>query len=514
VKINKIFKLFVLSFALGSLFSPGDLFCGNTFSSASSKETNKRKLEQEGPKEQGPSKRPKVTPQEKDYLQCDEIINFDDFEKPQKFETVSEWSNSCFSNLKEQISKVNESPFVQLLKPQTIISTIEKFNEILDEQLSKKAAWFTDHGTNSTKVTNNNKTKGFTQREMIKSNSKSDVVVIGDIHGKIHSLLRILENLKSRKFLQDDFTISNPDNYIIFLGDYADRGIYGVEVWYTIMRLKIANPDNVILLRGNHERYKLAYNLGFLKEIIQKYGQQLVEENVNTNTGLFMSIVKLFYKLPHALYLGRYNNNNADFILFCHGGFELGFNPKTLLDTDLEKEGRKFQKIKSLYFNEEDFCSKVGTEEFGWKNEELLKNGFLWTDFSGEKEGILENIERGTGLYKISPDLVEKILQYYNGKIGKVHKVFRAHQHFTPPISIFCGENESKLEEKINLYQSNNNVFTFTAAPIPPERTGEGFGILHIDGRFENWTLEPVSTTPTNLDILAQAAYIRKLIFS
>jgi diadenosine tetraphosphatase ApaH/serine/threonine PP2A family protein phosphatase len=40
---------------------------------------------------------------------------------------------------------------------------------------------------------------------------------------------------------------------LIFLGDYGDRGARSTEVYYTILKLKLAFPEQVILLRGNHE---------------------------------------------------------------------------------------------------------------------------------------------------------------------------------------------------------------------------------------------------------------------
>jgi serine/threonine-protein phosphatase 2B catalytic subunit len=59
-------------------------------------------------------------------------------------------------------------------------------------------------------------------------------------------------------------------NYL-FLGDYVDRGIYGVEVLLLLLAIKINYPKNVILLRGNHESRNMTENFTFREEAIQRY---------------------------------------------------------------------------------------------------------------------------------------------------------------------------------------------------------------------------------------------------
>ena len=70
---------------------------------------------------------------------------------------------------------------------------------------------------------------------------KERVVVVGDIHGDLESLKALLERVYPL------------DGYLLFLGDYGDRGEYPVEVYYLILRLKEELPDRVVVMRGNHE---------------------------------------------------------------------------------------------------------------------------------------------------------------------------------------------------------------------------------------------------------------------
>jgi diadenosine tetraphosphatase ApaH/serine/threonine PP2A family protein phosphatase len=74
-----------------------------------------------------------------------------------------------------------------------------------------------------------------------------EALVIGDLHGDLDSLFRILQN---SGFTQN---LNCKDATLIFLGDYGDRGPRSAEVYYTILKLKLAFPEQVVLLRGNHE---------------------------------------------------------------------------------------------------------------------------------------------------------------------------------------------------------------------------------------------------------------------
>jgi diadenosine tetraphosphatase ApaH/serine/threonine PP2A family protein phosphatase len=83
---------------------------------------------------------------------------------------------------------------------------------------------------------------------LVKLEPAGKALVIGDLHGDLDSLIDIL---KSSGFTQK--MAASKDATLIFLGDYGDRGAHPTEVYYTILRLKLAFPEQVILLRGNHE---------------------------------------------------------------------------------------------------------------------------------------------------------------------------------------------------------------------------------------------------------------------
>jgi hypothetical protein len=84
-------------------------------------------------------------------------------------------------------------------------------------------------------------------RGLTELGTPENLVVIGDLHGDLKSLKQILTDIDFENFL------SNPNNKLIFLGDYVDRGTKPIEVLYNVCYLKQRYPDSVILMRGNHE---------------------------------------------------------------------------------------------------------------------------------------------------------------------------------------------------------------------------------------------------------------------
>ena len=86
------------------------------------------------------------------------------------------------------------------------------------------------------------------------------IVIVGDIHGQYHDLCHMLDKAGPP-----------PNINYLFLGDYVDRGIYGVEVLILLMVIKINFPKNVILLRGNHESRNMTENFTFREETISAY---------------------------------------------------------------------------------------------------------------------------------------------------------------------------------------------------------------------------------------------------
>ncbi|OHS92849.1 Ser/Thr protein phosphatase [Tritrichomonas foetus] len=93
---------------------------------------------------------------------------------------------------------------------------------------------------------------------------ETPTVIIGDLHGNLHDLLRIWSAL------DDPFA-----NKFVFLGDYVDRGQYQLETVILLLALAIQYPSNIFILRGNHEFRNINQNGGFLTEVTERYSKEL-----------------------------------------------------------------------------------------------------------------------------------------------------------------------------------------------------------------------------------------------
>lgn len=88
----------------------------------------------------------------------------------------------------------------------------------------------------------------FVQGRLVMLKPQGEALVISDLHGDLESLLTIFRESRFLQVMQ-----KNKRALAIFLGDYGDRGPSSAEVYYVVLKLKLLFPEQVILLRGNHE---------------------------------------------------------------------------------------------------------------------------------------------------------------------------------------------------------------------------------------------------------------------
>lgn len=322
----------------------------------------------------------------------------------------------------------------------------------------------------------------------------------GDLHGDIFSLLEELKDLQVKGILDNYFRIIPDNAWLVFLGDYVDRGQYGCEVIYTMMRLALANPDRVIAVRGNHEDIRVSSKYGFKNEINHKFG--------DADGGKHKIISRMNDFLPVVLYVGckdvgfRILSATINYIQCCHGGIEEAYKPQLFLDNEITK----YQLLGKLSDDHREYGPVLGS----------VPIGFMWTDFipgvnvdsNGDrifvKDGKVFDYERGWAYDENKTGSVLK--QDQSSKKSKIHGIMRAHQHSDSVIMKGLVESNGVYKlwrpyEKTLFRKLNDGlVWTFNvgADTVYGERYKFDFDTyakITTAQKYDQWTMEVFNAT-------------------
>ncbi len=392
--------------------------------------------------------------------------------------SFSEWRDFCFQNLEEFDHLMDAIAPLAVLRRAYDVKEAVSHNEFyralvaaqncIAEQMSDSRVWLEGVTLDSSMP--------FMQQMIV--DSKSRVYIQGDIHGSVHSLLRNLDRVCANGYLNDDFKLS--DNvYMVFLGDYGDRGRYSVEVLYTLFRLKAVNPDKVILLAGNHEDVAMAHAYGLVPELAMKYGVALSEFFLKALGGFFEH-------LPSLCWVGASSPEGMDYIGGCHALPTLGFD----MTSFLKKPDCRFARLTfdpvlkerqlSLFDDAEQVLLRDAYEK---KDQDPASycSEFSWADISH----CIEYKElRGRSL-AFPVRIVQRLLNSFSSSSDQIFikAFFRGHQHIQGNGCFDTYEAGGKLGITLKrVHQEsvfpviNTPVFTLISAP-------EGVGLFETEDK-------------------------------
>ena len=200
---------------------------------------------------------------------------------------------------------------------------------------------------------------------------------IGDTHGafsETQTIVRYFERILTQP--------TSKSIRIIFLGDYVDRNPHDLENLTLIIAFWLKFPENVIILRGNHEDSKINQYYGFINNLTDTF---VIEEWVRN---LYQEILNMFVKLPVA-HVGTlyYPSNMAGIRVFsAHGGIPIDSDNPTV-------------PVKLIDLYNEIEATSTTFEEF-----DKYMNWLLWADpkEGGEKDVILRP-DTGRNQFGLTP---------------------------------------------------------------------------------------------------------------
>jgi diadenosine tetraphosphatase ApaH/serine/threonine PP2A family protein phosphatase len=237
----------------------------------------------------------------------------------------------------------------------------------------------------------------------------SPCFVLGDIHGNLNDL-RIYERI-----LWPNAPTSVAGSYL-FLGDYVDRGDYGLECICYLLSMKVLAPKTFYLLRGNHELRSIQQAFTFFREVGEKFRNQQLGVNV------WETLNKCFDVMPVAA--------TIDDQIFCsHGGIptsSLRLDELYNIPTPLPDPENQSPAAWEILWN--DPVSSTEYIEYA----DLLRKQPGGQQAVTNMQGYLPNTKRGTAFF-FSEEAVKRFLHLNN-----LSHIIRAHECVPPGYALHC----------------------------------------------------------------------------
>ena len=171
---------------------------------------------------------------------------------------------------------------------------------------------------------------GTVSGQLVELKIPNSLVIVGDLHGDLKSLLSIMHEITFQKFL------ANPDNKLIFLGDYINRGSNSIGVLQVLFYLKREYPDSVILMCGNHEAMERFHCSA------HTLPQELEDHFGKPGIAIYDRLLSLFRLLPKVTIIESQ-------LLLVHGGMPTSIDAASFRDAVI---GESDDVVEELLWND------------------------------------------------------------------------------------------------------------------------------------------------------------------
>ncbi|XP_071705693.1 serine/threonine-protein phosphatase BSL3-like [Rutidosis leptorrhynchoides] len=286
---------------------------------------------------------------------------------------------------------------------------------------------------------------------------RAPIKIFGDLHGQFGDLMRIFDEYGSPSTAGDIAYID-----YLFLGDYVDRGQHSLETICLLLALKVEYPQNVHLIRGNHEAADINALFGFRIECIERMGER-------DGIWVWQRINRLFNWLPLAALIEKK-------IICMHGGI-----------------GRSIDRIEQIENLQRPITMEAGS---------IVLMDLLWSDPT-ENDGVegLRPNARGPGLVTFGPD---RVMEFCNN--NDLQLIVRAHECVMDGFERFAQGHLITLFSATNYCGTANNAGAILVLgrdlvvvpklihPLPPAiSSAETSPELHIE---DTWMQELNANRP------------------
>lgn len=236
-------------------------------------------------------------------------------------------------------------------------------------------------------------------KKFIKTNTATKSYFVGDIHGAIHETFLLVDFFYQA--LQED-----PSIKIIFVGDYVDRNPFDLETLTLITAFHLLFPDNVILLRGNHETQEINEHYGFYDNLLRVFWDDAVK--------LYEKIIAYFKKLPILSVVNIFAGENKPAkVLVVHGGIPI--DPQS----------------PEIPVNLDDIEERLHSEEAYTDDMDPITISMLWSDPDEMIEKILPG-NLNNGRTKFGSQLLKDFIE-----LNQIDLIVRGHQKWKQGYRIF-----------------------------------------------------------------------------
>lgn len=340
----------------------------------------------------------------------------------------------------------------------------------------------------------------YARKKIIPQGSK--LLFWGDLHGDIQALVLTLMHLYHTKIIDATLRVIAPNAYLVFGGDYVDRGQNGVEVVTLLSQLIVANADSerVICVRGNHEALSMNSEYGFSSEVARKYPGKTGK----SISDIMPPYVEFISSLPAVLYVGVEHEGIVQYVQCCHGGFEMGWNPSELLAKESKEMTARIDGIDRMRSALQlvgpapagdseryvataervlaDLCGVVEDQLQNFLMDKMPNNanGFMWSDCAVPFVAS-NNWNAGSSVYNparglaYGARLIEKLPGIAEDKAAsfRIVALLRAHQHNSTMPQLLCpvlgynsGTCACRNQSLYVIYRQSHDGTTLTH-PIP-----------------------------------------------